>query len=414
MYVWEEVEKDKWKSEKEMFIDTYINKLKDKKEYDEVEYDEVEYDEVEYDEKKNKELIKLLNDMKKMEILNTDDEKRKEWKEQDWFKQMRKEWIREESRYLNEINEEILGNYNMELQKYMFEKHYEDIKLKWIDDIDGDNNNDNGWFPIIKYFEGDDKEGKNYITKEYSEKEHYVTNTLYDIENIKNDTLEGDKMKEKFNVKTIIEIHMVIIEDFQKDEWKKDKGDFLQICFEEFIKRKEFNEEGENKIIIDNKEKKSILNISDDNVINILQNSWSEWFKRHTYILDKWKEEEWFKDLKNDWKREEYEYIKKIYKDLLLSLRGDTYYMSQKQKIIWRQWISKHLYYINEDMVTKWFKDILEQLDRGNIIDLLYIENEINKLNEENGKNFLGEEQLIYDKKKILTTILWIQIHMMV
>ncbi|EUR82562.1 hypothetical protein PFBG_00125 [Plasmodium falciparum 7G8] len=409
MYVWEEVEKDKWKSEKEMFIDTYINKLKDKKEYDEVEYDEVEYDE-----KKNKELIKLLNDMKKMEILNTDDEKRKEWKEQDWFKQMRKEWIREESRYLNEINEEILGNYNMELQKYMFEKHYEDIKLKWIDDIDGDNNNDNGWFPIIKYFEGDDKEGKNYITKEYSEKKHYVTNTLYDIENIKNDTLEGDKMKEKFNVKTIIEIHMVIIEDFQKDEWKKDKGDFLQICFEEFIKRKEFNEEGENKIIIDNKEKKSILNISDDNVINILQNSWSEWFKRHTYILDKWKEEEWFKDLKNDWKREEYEYIKKIYKDLLLSLRGDTYYMSQKQKIIWRQWISKHLYYINEDMVTKWFKDILEQLDRGNIIDLLYIENEINKLNEENGKNFLGEEQLIYDKKKILTTILWIQIHMMV
>ncbi|ETW64090.1 hypothetical protein PFMC_00114 [Plasmodium falciparum CAMP/Malaysia] len=414
MYVWEEVEKDKWKSEKEMFIDTYINKLKDKKEYDEVEYDEVEYDEVEYDEKKNKELIKLLNDMKKMEILNTDDEKRKEWKEQDWFKQMRKEWIREESRYLNEINEEILGNYNMELQKYRFEKHYEDIKLKWIDDIDGDNNNDNGWFPIIKYFEGDNKEGKNYITKEYSEKKYYVTNTLYDIENIKNDTLEGDKMKEKFNVKTIIEIHMVIIEDFQKDEWKKDKGDFLQICFEEFIKRKEFNEEGENKIIIDNKEKKSILNISDDNVINILQNSWSEWFKRHTYILDKWKEEEWFKDLKNDWKREEYEYIKKIYKDLLLSLRGDTYYMSQKQKIIWRQWISKHLYYINEDMVTKWFKDILEQLDRGNIIDLLYIENEINKLNEENGKNFLGEEQLIYDKKKILTTILWIQIHMMV
>ncbi|SPJ08212.1 surface-associated interspersed protein 1.1, putative [Plasmodium sp. DRC-Itaito] len=423
MCVLNEAEKDKWKREKEMFIDIYIDKLKEKKEYDEEEYEE-----------KNKELIKLLNKMKKMEILNTDDEKRKEWKHQDWFKQIRKEWITDENRYLNEINNQVIGNYNMDLQRYMFEKHYEDIKLKWIDDIDNDNKHEHGsdWFPIIKYFEGNDEEGEKYIAKEYTEKKDYLRNTLYDIENIKKDTVEVDVVKKKFNIKTIIEIHMVIIEDFQKDEWEKDKGDFLQICFEEFIKRKEFNEEGQNKIIINNNEKKYILNISHDNIIHILQNSWNGCFNRNTYILDKWKEQEWFKDLKNDWKREEYECIKKIYKDLLLSLRGDSYHMSQKQKLVWRQWINKHLYHINEDVVTKWFEEILEQLDKGNIIDLLYIENEINRLNEENEinklneeneinklyeeneKNFFCEEQIIYDKKKILTTILWIQIHMMV
>ncbi|SOV10278.1 surface-associated interspersed protein 1.1 (SURFIN 1.1) [Plasmodium sp. gorilla clade G2] len=426
MCVLEEEEKYKLQREKEMFIDTYIDKLKDKKKYGEEEYDE-----------RNKELIKILNEMKKMEILNTDDEIRKKWKHQDWFKQMRKEWIREENRYLNEINEEIIRNYNMELKRYMFEKHWEDIKLKWIDNIDGDHidgdhidgdhidgdhiygdhifddNIHNGWSPIIKCFERDDEEGRKYIQK----KRHYFTNELYDIECIQKNTLQSDEVKEKFNIKTIIDIHMVIIEDIENDEWKKDKGDFLHICFEEFIKRKESKEEGQNKIIINNKEENNVLNISDNNIIYILQNTWSEWFKRHTYILDQWKKEEWFKDLKNDWKREEYEYMKKIYKDLLLSLRGDTYNMSQRQKIIWRRWIAKHLYHINDDTVKKWFKEILEQLDKGNIIDLSYIENEINKLNEENEeneKNLLNQHQIIYNKKKILTTILWIQIHMMV
>ncbi|SOV20566.1 surface-associated interspersed protein 1.1 (SURFIN 1.1) [Plasmodium sp. DRC-Itaito] len=453
MCVMEETEKYKLQSEKEMFIDTCIYKLKDKKKHDEEEYDE-----------RNKELMKILNEMKKMEILNTGDEIRKKWKHQDWFKQMRKEWIREENRYLNEINEEIIRNYNMELKRYMFEKHWEDIKLKWIDNIDDDhidgdhidgdhidgdhidgdhidgnhidgdhidgdhidgdhidgnhidgdhidgNHIDDAWSAIIKYFERDDEEGRKYIQK----KTHYFTNKLYDIECIKENTLQSDEVKEKFNIKTIIDIHMVIIEDIENDEWKKDKGDFLHICFEEFIKRKESKEEGLYKIIINNKEKNNTLNISDNNIIYILQNTWSEWFKRHTYILDQWKKEEWFKDLKNDWKREEEEYMKKIYKDLLLSLRGDTYNMSQRQKLIWRRWIAKHLYHINDNTVKKWFKEILEQLDKGNIIDLSYIENEINKLNEENEKNLLNEHQISYNKKKILTTILWIQIHMMV
>ncbi|SCQ12595.1 surface-associated interspersed protein 1.1, putative [Plasmodium sp.] len=172
--------------------------------------------------------------------------------------------------------------------------------------------------------------------------------------------IESEHLKKNYSLKwiTIIEIYLLIIEDIRKEEWEMNKEDFLSICINEFINEKD---------------RKCLYNEDDDfNNIEVMIKGqsflWNKWMERHKYMLDKWKEEESFEYLKNEWKREEDEYMKKIHKDLLVSLRGDTYNMSQRQKIIWRRWIAKHPYRIREKIIDQWFDKLFEELNKNNII----------------------------------------------
>ncbi|EWC91164.1 hypothetical protein PFNF54_00129 [Plasmodium falciparum NF54] len=244
-----------------------------------------------------------------------------------------------------------------------------------------------------------------YINVEHTSDEHtYDYNNMYDDKHIKSVDVKR-RIKEKKEIrkwKTIIEIQMAVIEEIHNEKWEMNKEDFLFICINEFV---------------NDKDRKCLYNKEDDfdstKVMIKGQNFlWNRWMEIQTYILDKYKEEEPFEYLKNDWKREEDEYMKKIYKELLISLRGDTYYMSQKQKIIWRRWVAKHPYRIREKKIDEWFDKLFEEINKNGIISDDVIDILLNDY-KENVENV----QHIYDmieKRKKLKLILWIQIYMYV
>ncbi|SOV84249.1 surface-associated interspersed protein 1.2, putative [Plasmodium sp.] len=250
-----------------------------------------------------------------------------------------------------------------------------------------------------------EKEESEYINVEHtSDKQTYDYNNIHDGEDIKSVDVKRiiKEKKERWKWKNIIEIQMVVIEEIHNEEWKMNKEDFLSICINEFMNEKN---------------RKCLYNEDDDiNNIEVMIKGqsflWNKWMERHKYMLDKWKEEESFEYLKNEWKREEDEYMKKIHKDLLVSLRGDTYNMSQRQKIIWRRWIAKHPYRIREKTIDQWFDKLFEELNKNNIISDDIIDILLNDYVENDEK-----DEYIYDmseKRKKLKLILWIQIYMCV
>ncbi|SOV75038.1 surface-associated interspersed protein 1.2 putative [Plasmodium reichenowi] len=329
-----------------------------------------------------------------------------------------------------------------EKRKIYEEEHEDDENDDKIDDGDCDYNELNKSGVILLYEKEEDdvykiedqlvcvdsekieKDKSKYINVEHISDEHtYDYNNMYDdkSKNVEHTSDEyaydyynmcGDEhiksvyveriikeKKEKWKWKTIIEIQMAVIEEIHDEKWEMNKEDFLFICIKEFV---------------NDKDRKCLYNTDDDlNSTEVMIKGqsflWNRWMERQTYILDKWKEEESFVYLKNDWKREEDEYMKKIYKELLLSLRGDTYNMSQRQKIIWKRWIAKHTYRIREKTIDEWFDKLFEEINKNGIINDDVIDILLNDYKE--------NVEYIYDmseKRKKLKLILWIQIYMCV
>lgn len=135
-----------------------------------------------------------------------------------------------------------------------------------------------------------------------------------------------------------------------------------------------------------------------------------KWIERNKYIQEKWKSQEWFHKLKNNWKIQEnyYKEINDETKILEQLKKKGTNIMLERQKIIWKKWVAKHVTHT----------EIAEQEDT---LNKLFTEEEKNKfLNEIENLNIthLGNKHNIdvlknYSKKKLLTMI-WIEIHMKV
>ncbi|ETW20965.1 hypothetical protein PFFVO_00141 [Plasmodium falciparum Vietnam Oak-Knoll (FVO)] len=202
--------------------------------------------------------------------------------------------------------------------------------------------------------------------------------------------------------KTIIEIHLEVLHDCKKEEWDNNKGEFLNICIEELVKGQ--NEDKKNK-----ENYNYITNVSDNyDIVEYTKSFCNTWKDRHNYMLEKWNKENWFVQLKNDWVEEQNEYMRKTYKELLISLKGDKYNMSQRQKIIWKKWIAKHPNKMNEEIINIWSNQLSDEIDKNGIIS------------DEAIKNFLSLEKDISDKdflkyrRKKLEVILWIKIYMSV
>ncbi|SBT56515.1 STP1 protein [Plasmodium ovale wallikeri] len=114
--------------------------------------------------------------------------------------------------------------------------------------------------------------------------------------------------RKKMNKKTLIEVHMEVLEECKNDEWELHKGDFLEICLRGFI-----NEENDfysnfpnSKLIVNNiKNEKTIEDIQNHEIL------WNNWIEDHRNILEQWKKEEWFHILKNKWRNEEQKYKEK-------------------------------------------------------------------------------------------------------
>ncbi|SBT72987.1 STP1 protein [Plasmodium ovale] len=219
---------------------------------------------------------------------------------------------------------------------------------------------------------------------------------------------EMQKRKKK-NKKTLIEVHMEVLEECKNNEWELYKGDFLEICLRGFI-----NKENETYQKFPNS-KLTINNIKNEKTIEDIQKQeilWNNWIENHRNILEQWKKEEWFHMLKNKWRNEEQKYKEKNDKLQENILNEQATHSIVSQKDIWKQWISKQATLIDMFNKEDWFKSIVYVQDKEK--DLYHINeyNDISVTTETQLKN--EKSNLEYCRSKDIIQKLMVQIHMMV
>ncbi|SBT84688.1 STP1 protein [Plasmodium ovale] len=185
--------------------------------------------------------------------------------------------------------------------------------------------------------------------------------------------------KKKKNKKTLIEVHMEVLEEYKNDEWELHKGDFLEICLQDI-------------------QKQDIL--------------WNNWIENHRKILEQWKEKEWFHILKNKWRNEQQKYKEKNDKLQENILNEQEKHSIVSQKDIWKQWISKQATLIDMFNKEDWFKSIVcvQDKEKDN-----YPINEYNNISL-TSKTGLKNEKMNHEQSRSKNIIqkLMVQIHMMV
>ncbi|SCO92880.1 STP1 protein [Plasmodium malariae] len=201
--------------------------------------------------------------------------------------------------------------------------------------------------------------------------------------------------------KIIVEVHMEVLEEFRNKEWENIQDEFLEICIDEFTKEDNitFPNLIDDDLIIEN-----IKCISDIKKQNIL---WNKWIQRHKNLSQNLKKDDWFNNLKDEWKREvsyiqEMEEIKKK-----SSNENQKVSFLEREKDIWRQWISKKGMIIQQHLDQYWNNGLAEELQ--NISDEYVNEdtkNYVSLLNVEELKHKENYEELYkYIKKKLLTKL---------
>ncbi|CRG94408.1 surface-associated interspersed protein (SURFIN) [Plasmodium gallinaceum] len=210
-------------------------------------------------------------------------------------------------------------------------------------------------------------------------------------------------IREKLKWKIMTEIYTIVIDECKKEEWKKDRKVFFDICLEELK-----NEGMYLDITLENEKK--------DNVTIMLEKKkllWKQYKKEHGKILEKWKKEKWFENLKREWKEEEVNYSEIIKQERIIKSRENDLNnpSMKKQKIIWRNWVKKHITWLHDSDDQKWFNELLE---------IYKIEEEIkeNIEGEDSEEGYIKierEEKSDKDSKKNnLKLKLWIDVHMMI
>ncbi|SBT85599.1 STP1 protein [Plasmodium malariae] len=214
-----------------------------------------------------------------------------------------------------------------------------------------------------------------------------------------NNNIHMSKQK-KDRYKTIIELHMQILEEYRNEEWEYVKGEFLEICLEFLTKG-----EHETYSYLTNDEQ-IIGNTKSINQKGKQKILWNKWIEKHQNLADKLKKEHWFNNLKNDWKRELANLKKKE------ELKNDpdeiqNIPFSQREKYIWRQWISEKCIiikqYIEQDLfnyLTDELQIIPDDYDNEKIKDSLPLINIGELSNKED-----CQELYKYIKKKLLTKL---------
>ncbi|SBS97876.1 STP1 protein [Plasmodium malariae] len=159
----------------------------------------------------------------------------------------------------------------------------------------------------------------------------------------------------KNTYKTIIEIHMEVLEKYRNEEWEHKKEEFLKIFLELFTE-----EEYTTYPNINNDEliKDNTKSINDSEKQKIL---WNKFKKEHENISEKLKNTVWFNNLKNDWKKEQDNFKKEELKRKL-SDRNLTIPYSEKEKDIWRKWISKKSIIIKQYIEQDLFNYLTDEL----------------------------------------------------
>ncbi|KAI4836255.1 STP1 protein [Plasmodium brasilianum] len=207
--------------------------------------------------------------------------------------------------------------------------------------------------------------------------------------------------RKKERSKTIIELHMEVLEEFRKEEWENNKEEFLEICIDGITKKEYITNTNlaNDKNIMEN-----IKSSSDIKKQNI---HWNKWIERHRNISEKLKNVDWFNNLKNEWKKELL-YIQEM-EELKKKCSNENYntlYL-EREKNLWKQWISKKAILIDQYLEQDCFKESSE--DSHNTSDEClneYTKSYVSLLNIEEFQHKENYEELYkYIKTKLLTKL---------
>ncbi|SBT58282.1 STP1 protein [Plasmodium ovale wallikeri] len=217
------------------------------------------------------------------------------------------------------------------------------------------------------------------------------------------------KKKKKKKKITLIEVHIEVLEELKNNEWELHKDDFLEICLQGFVHKENdiYSNFTNSELSVNSvKNKKTIQDIEKQ------ENLWNYWIEDHRDILEKWKEEEWFQILKNDWKKE-----RQIYQNEISNLRENVlkepeYNSIYSQKDIWKMWISKQANHMEMFKQEEWFNSIINQQNKKKDNYDMKEYNNISNTNTTGLKNKKTHDKL-YRKKCIIEKVM-VQIHMMV
>ncbi|CRG96071.1 surface-associated interspersed protein (SURFIN) [Plasmodium gallinaceum] len=390
------------------------------------------------------ELVNILKKIEEERIWNSILEKKKEyiekWKREKWFVELMLEWKDNEQKCIEELknkklekkNKERITNISLEKQKIILKKHWEDIRRKWIE-----NDNKEEWFTkLVDETESKEKEYEDEISKKNIQK---IRENEQNRESGESITVINRKVKEKakkyekahledtdkkinsiinkkkIKWKTIVEIHMIVLEECKKEEWLLNRGKFLETCLEEFKKeeKEKYPKIIENDLVIMSKEEDDISTI----MIERQKLLWEKWVERNKSMLKKWKREEWFINLKEKWENEQKSYRETIKESEITDINAGENLMLEKQKKIWREWLKKQRMWFIEHSEEKWFNDLLIEYEKEGCKE------EITKRNMRNVKEIHENMELEQDgnnemrkskkKKKLIQKVL-IEIHMMV
>ncbi|KAI4837519.1 hypothetical protein MKS88_003996 [Plasmodium brasilianum] len=238
--------------------------------------------------------------------------------------------------------------------------------------------------------------------------DHPLEHTIYDdeeiIKKIKINELTTNvnlSKRTRDRTKTIVEVHMEVLEEFRNKEWENNKDEFLEICIDEF--KKEHNITYPN-LIDDDLITENIKSSNDIKQQNILHNKWIE---SNRNISEKLKKANWFINLKNEWKKELY-YIQEMEElKMKYNIEKHNVLFLQREKDIWKQWISKKAIIIEQYLEQECFNEFSE--DFHNISDQYLNENTKNYISLMNIEEFQKKENYVelykYVKKKLITRL---------
>ncbi|SBT57317.1 STP1 protein [Plasmodium ovale wallikeri] len=222
----------------------------------------------------------------------------------------------------------------------------------------------------------------------------------------KNISLQGGK---KNGHKTIIDIHMQLLNECKNEAWELNKNDFLEICLEEFI--------GEKNKIYANLENTALLrkNISIRNPTAVTTLLWDKWKETYIPIWENFKRGNAFKLLQFQWKEEEKAYLEKIQAENNILNEKNKIPLVEVKKDIWRKWIKKQATLFQQYKKEQWFKSLVEQIDDvSDEYKKEEIKDEIFVLNTKELKNKENNEELYKLDKHIFLIKAFTQIFMMV
>ncbi|SBT85811.1 STP1 protein [Plasmodium malariae] len=235
-------------------------------------------------------------------------------------------------------------------------------------------------------------------------------NTIYDEEQIikklkihEHDMIKNIKSskQKKDRFKTIIEVHMEVLEEFRNEEWEHKKGEFLELCLEVFAEEeyRTYPNLSNGELIMENT--KSINDIEKQKIL------YNKWIKEHRNISEKLKKTVWFKYLKNEWKKEKASIKETEELKMNVSIEIQKISFSEKEKDLWREWISKNRMIIDRFLEKEWDEVLTQEL--LNMIDECVneeLKNNISLLNTKEVQQKVSYEELYkYIKKKLLAKL---------